>query len=291
MAKTKVLVTGATGNVGKAVINALLKQQNKLAVFAGVRRPEDALRDPLLQCVQPVFFDFEKPESYTPALVNCDVLFLLRPPQLADVKKFIKPLVRSAVAKEVEHIVFLSVQGAEDNRFIPHHKIEKLILNSGISYTFLRPAYFMQNFTTTLHDDLVKNSRIFLPAGKAKFTLIDVRDIGEVAAVILAATDRHVNKAYDLTSNEALNFKEMAEKLSDGLNEQITYVSPGLLQFYREKRKENTPVGFILVMMMLHFLPRFQKQPPLTDCVKMLTGNDPITFEQFVLDHRNQLLT
>ncbi|MDP5140566.1 MAG: NmrA family NAD(P)-binding protein, partial [Spirosomaceae bacterium] len=92
-------------------------------------------------------------------------------------------------------------QGAEDNSVIPHHKIERLIIDSGISYTFLRPAYFMQNFTTTLRKELVENNRIFLPAGEAKFTLVDVQDVGKVAAETLLSSDKHVNIGYDLTSN------------------------------------------------------------------------------------------
>ncbi len=68
----------------------------------------------------------------------------------------------------------------------------------------------MQNFTTTLRDDLVKKRLIYLPAGKAKFTLIDVRDIAEVAAHILINTDNHVGAAYELTSNEKYTFDEMA---------------------------------------------------------------------------------
>jgi len=128
-----------------------------------------------------------------------------------------------AVSCSVNHIVFLSVQGVEKSNTIPHQKIEKLITASKIPYNFLRPAYFMENFTTTLHTDLAKEHKIFLPAGNAKFTLIDVTDIGKVAAKILTETEKHLKKAYDLTNYEELSFSEMAYKLSKGLNLRITY--------------------------------------------------------------------
>jgi uncharacterized protein YbjT (DUF2867 family) len=170
--------------------------------------------------------------------------------------------------------------------FVSQYKIEKLIVESNIPYTFLRPAYFMQNFTTNLRHDLVKNKKIVLPAGNEKFTLIDVTDVGEAAAKILTETSRHINQCYELTCNENLTFAEMAIKLSEGLNTIIVYESPNLLQFYIAKRKENLTVTFILVMIMLHYLPRFQKSPHTTDCIECILHKLPKSFEQFIAQNQ-----
>ena len=96
----------------------------------------------------------------------------------------------------------------------------------------------MQNFTTTLRRGLVHKQIIFLPAGNAKFTLVDIRDIGDVAAVILTNTASHINKSYELTCDQKPGFQQMADKLSAGLATKINYQSPGLLNFYFTKRKE-----------------------------------------------------
>ena len=234
-------------------------------------------------------FDFNEKATFETAFENCDVLFLLRPPQISDVEKYFKPLIIAAKQKGIEHIVFLSVQGAEKSKFIPHHKIEKLIVESKIPYIFLRPAYFMQNFTTTLRSDLVFKKRIFLPAGNAKFTLVDVNDIGNVAALIISNTTKHRNVCYELTCNEKLTFKEMAAKLSIGLGVNIKYTATSLFQFYRAKRKEGIARPLIFVMMMLHYLPRFQREPKITQCIKNITGNEPITFEAFIHNNKNLL--
>jgi len=191
----------------------------------------------------------------------------------------------------VKHIVFLSVQGVEDSKIIPHHKIEKLIVDSKIPFTFLRPAYFMQNFTTTLHTDLVKKQRIFLPAGEAGFTLIDVGDIGAVAAKILTEPKNHINKSYELTNNEILTFAEMARIISKGIGKIIDFISPNLIRFYWTKRKENVPSMFILVLIMLHYFPRFKKTPQTTPWVKIITGHEPTSFDNFVLQNKAQLLS
>lgn len=185
--------------------------------------------------------------------------------------------------------MFLSVQGVETSKIIPHHKIEKLIVDSKIHYTFLRPAYFMQNFTTSLRKDLVNNHRIYLPAGQAKFTIIDAQDIGSVTAEVLIETQNHINKSYELTNNETLTSSEMAEKISAGIGKNIKFISPNLLQFFLTKRKENISSMLIFVMIMLHYFPKFQKTPKTTECVKIITGQEPKSFDEFVLANKHQL--
>lgn len=285
---TKVLITGATGNVGTAVLAALQNIVHALDVYAGVRN----LNADKIKLGQYntgfVQFDFTDISTYLTALEGCDVLFLLRPPQISEVKKYFQPMLETCVAQGVKHIVFLSVQGVESSSIIPHHKIEKLIVDSKIPYTFLRPAYFMQNFTTTLRDDLVQKKQIFLPAGNAKFTLIDVRDIGLVAAKILVNNTLHINKSYELTNKEKLTFAEMAAKLSSILGVKIQFISPNLIRFFLTKRKEKMPVMLILVMIMLHYLPRFQQEPAITDWVEKITGREAISFEQFIKDNLKQ---
>lgn len=286
---TKVLITGATGNVGREVLNALMKMEHSLEIFAGVK---DKVKDKSRlanSSINYVHFDFSDFTSYDAALRNCDILFLLRPPQLSEVEKYFTPVVNACKLAGVKHIIFLSVQGVESSKIIPHHKIEKLIVESGITYTFLRPAYFMQNFSSTLQNDLVNKKLIYLPAGKAKFTLIDVADIGAVTANIVTQLKEHINKSYELTCYEKLTFSEMAHILSEKLGTEIRYISPNLLSFYRTKRKEKVPTMIILVMIMLHYLPRFKKEPRTTDWVQKITKQAPKTFEQFVVENKNLL--
>lgn len=277
-----ILITGATGNVGWATAQALATRPDGLRAVAGVRNPERETAKFRQLGVDVVAFDFADIGSIEEALRQCEVLLLVRPPAISNVTKFFEPLIQHAIACKVKHMVFLSVQGAEASSVIPHHKIEKLIIESGISYTFLRPAYFMQNFTTSLRADIVKRDRIFLPAGQAKFNLIDVDDIGRVAAVVLAQPAQHINKAYDLTNGEQLTFSDMASQLSATLGRTIVFVSPNLVQFFWQKRREKMPLPLIFVMMMLHFLPRLQKPLPLSHHVAHLTGQPPRSFTDFI---------
>lgn len=284
-----ILLTGASGNVGLEIIKNFSQKNDNVRLLAGVR--DKSVDHQILEQygVASIYFDFGDRQSIEEAFSSIDTLFLLRPPQLADVKKYFAPMIEIAVGKKVGHIVFLSVQGAQSNPYIPHFKIEKLIEKSGIPYTFLRPAYFMQNFTTTLRKDLVENDRIYLPAGKSKFTLIDVEDLGRVASIILKNPDRHRNQAYDLTNQEQLDFGKMAEILTEVLGKKINFSSPNLISFYLKKRKEKVPRMFILVMIMLHYLPRFSSTSETTNWIEEISGKEPKTFLEFVVSNQNLL--
>ncbi len=285
----KMLITGATGNVGMEVIKSLDTLNHNYRVYLGVKNGQAEKLKMKSFNGQLIEFDFTNSNTFRLALMDIDVLFLLRPPQISEVQKYFEPLIESAIKNGVKHIVFLSVQGAQNSKIIPHHKIEKLIVASKIPYTFLRPAYFMQNFTTTLFSDLKSKNKIYLPAGKAKFTLVDVADIGEVAAKILIEPVNHRNQIYELTCNEKLTFAEMAVKLSNGLGKMIKYESPNLISFFVTKKKDKMPSMLILVMIMLHYFPRFQKEPNTSDCIASILNKQPKTFDQFIFENRSYL--
>lgn len=287
----KLLVTGATGNVGSELIRQLALDKHPLEVIAAVRDPQkvsssisnadDGLRA----------LDMTDESTFKSCLSGIDLLFLVRPPQLSQAKKHFKPFMDAAEAAGVKHVVFLSVQGAAENSMIPHHMIEKIIEESTMTYTFLRPAYFMQNFLTTLKKDLVENSMIYLPAGTAKFSIIDVRDLAAVAAEVVKRPGEHSNRAYDLTNNELLSFEDMAQQLSEVLGRNIRYSSPSLFHFYLHKKKEGEPLAYILVMIMLHYLPRYSAPPGLSSFVEEITGKEARSFRQFAEEHRAKMIS
>jgi uncharacterized protein YbjT (DUF2867 family) len=277
-----ILITGASGNVGRETVKALVgKNDPDLQVFVGLRHPQADAGLFSGMPVKKVAFDFLDLDTFEPALAGIEVVFLLRPPQLSDAKGIFGPFIEQARHLGVRHVAFLSVQGADTSTMIPHHKIEKLLEASGIAYTFLRPAYFMQNFTTTLLPDIRTRRRIYLPAGEAKFSLIDLCDVGRVAAEVLAKPKNHINKSYDLTNGELMTFREMAGQLSETIGKTIKFESPGPVRFLWHKIREGTPTMLALVMIMLHYLPRFSKPPMLSDWVAQITGRVPITFAEF----------
>lgn len=286
----RVLVTGATGTVGCEVIKAIKALDFPIQIKAGVReltKKQSLFSEHDLQYVK---FDYTNFASFTPALFECDTLFLVRPPQIANVPKYFYPLIDVAKKIGIQHIIFVSVQGVEENPGIPHFKIEKCIVDSKIPYTFLRPAYFMQNFLTSLKSELVQKKRIFLPAGNTRFTMIDVEDIGRVTAKVLESPEKYLNKSFDLTCDEKLNFKEIAEKFSKLLGTTIKYISPNLLRFYVTQRWNKLPTRYILVLILLHYFPRFQKEALTSQWVSEITLQPAGTFSAFLERNKSQWL-
>ncbi|ADR21320.1 NAD(P)-dependent oxidoreductase [Marivirga tractuosa] len=285
-----ILITGATGNVGQAILSSFLIGNFEAKIIAGIRNPDDLKEQEKLP---PPFlkqeFDFGKTEKFSRYLDGIDVLFLLRPPNIADVKAVFKPLIVAAKEANVKHIVFLSVQGAEKQSYIPHHKIEKLIVESEIPYTFLRPAYFMQNFITTLRKDIVGKGMIYLPAGDAKFTVVDVKDVGAVAAEILLNASDHQNQAYELTNSELLSFSEFAEQISEVVDKEVKFISPNLLAFIVRKLKEGHSFTYIFVLIMLHYFPRFKESPETSKEVEHFLKRKPINFREFLDREKTKL--
>ncbi|QLE00433.1 NmrA family NAD(P)-binding protein [Galbibacter sp. BG1] len=279
----RVLVTGATGNIGSEVVFYLSELNLKLDLTLGVRHLDSAKEKfyhiPTLQYRN---FDFAEPNTFRSALEGVEILFLLRPPQIADVDTYFKPLLEAAKLNGIHKIVFLSVQGAEKSKMIPHYKIEKLILKLGFEYIFIRPSYFMQNLTTTLLPEIKAKRQITLPAGNAKFTWVDVKNIGETIALAIKNFDDYKNKALEITGTEHKNFYEVTELMSTIVGEQITYRSINPISFYIVKRKEGLSREFTLVMLLLHFLPRFQKTPNLSNEYQNLTGKEPTSLEEFI---------
>ena len=285
MPKTTILITTPLGNVGLETLRALAKrpQRPQLRLIAGVRNPEKD-RPTLTTLADDVIrFDFADPAMFDAALSGVDRVLLVRPPQLADVDLYFRPFIGALKRSEVQQVVFLSLQGVENNAITPHYKIEKLILEAGIPYTFLRPSFFMQNLSTTHRAEIADRAEIYIPAGNGRTSLIDVVDIGEVAALALAdPTGRYLNNGYELTGTEALTYAEIAQILTDVLGRTITYKDPSVLAFiWRKWWKEKMPLSFVLVMVALYTVARLGKAAGITAVFQALTGHAPRTFRQF----------
>lgn len=279
----KILVTGASGNVGKSIIKYLSSRPEKAEIIAGVFNLKlEEKKSNEFSSLQFRELNFEKQTTFYEALKGIDTVFLLRPPHLSDIQKYFHPFLHEMENQGVKKIVFLSVQGAEKSKVIPHNKIERLIQNHDFEYIFVRPGYFMQNLSTTLLPDIRDKNKIFLPAGNAKFNWVDIENIGELTAELILNFDNYKNQAIEVTGTEQLGFKKVSETLSGIIDTNVTYESPGLLNFYRTKKKAGMKRGMILVMIMLHFLPRIQKQSTLSDSFQIIIKKQPTLLYDFL---------
>jgi len=269
-----VFVTGATGNVGVEVVAQLVERD--IPVKAAMLRGRNAS---VPEGVTPVEFDFEDPSSFGPALEGVDRVFLMRPPHMADAKAF-TPFIEATKAAGIRQVVFLSVQGAGQNIFVPHHGIEVLLKKSGLAWTFLRPSFFMQNLTTTHLADIRDHDEIYVPAGGGRTNFIDVADIGEAAAACFA-TPGHDHMAYEVTGTEALTYDQVAEVLSAVCGRRITYPRPSAKQFKNHMREAGHKDDFVKVTGMIYAIAKFGMAAGTTDTFETLVGRKPHTLREW----------
>ena len=282
-----ILITGATGNVGRSVLDYLSVQLSGRIIYAGVRHIESA-KEKLKHFTEIQFrtFDFQNPDTFKNAFDQIETLFLLRPPNIADVAEVFEPMLKTAKANGIKNVVFLSVQGVEKSSVIPHYKIEKLIVALNFQYTFLRPSYFMQNLITTLYPEIKAKNSITLPAGNAKFNWVDVKDIGAMAAEVIQEIALHSNKIYTLTGSENLSFETVVSRINQKLQTSIEYKRVNPISFFIQKKQEGVPTAMVIVLIVLHFLPRFQKEPEIHNDIASLLHRKPINLDAFIQRHK-----
>ena len=280
MPANRILVTGATGNVGKVVVCDL--QARGQHPVAATLNEQDAQRAP---CdVEQVAFDFGRPETFAPALRGIDRLFLMRPPQIADVERYLHPAIDAAKTAGVKQIVFLSLMGV--NPRVPHYKVEQKLLASGIPWTFVRPSFYMQNLESFYRDDIRLRDELFVPAGRARTSFIDVRDIAAVCALALAEPG-HENKAYTLTGSEALDYYEVADIFTKAQGRKIAYLRPTPAEYAARQQAIGVEDEFIAVMRSLYWTVRLGIGKKITPELGQLLGRPPITMAQYAADFKD----
>lgn len=274
--------TGATGTVGSAVVSHLVERG--VDVIAAVRSGDAAQGLP--PGVEPRAFAFgSDPAALDAALEGADRLFLLRPPAIADVQGQLFPLIDAALGRGIRQIVFLSLQRVQGNRSTPHHAVEKYLRERRAPYTFLRPNFFMQNLSTTYADEIRRISRIFVPAGGSRTALIDARDIGRVAAVTFDEPG-HIGKAYTLSGEQSLSYRNVAAIVTEVLGREIVYARPSEREYLEKLAADGWPQDYIDVQKMIYRVVRLNVSAFPNRMVRKLTGAPATTFRQFVEDHR-----
>lgn len=278
----KILVTGATGTVGTEVVKQLAESGVEVrAAVRSIEKAEKKFRHPNVESVE---IEFNDPESLDAAFKGIEQVFLLTP-FTDDQVDFAHMLVEAAHEHGVQHIVKLSVAGADLDPGIQfgrwHRETERCIKASGIPYTFLRPGSFMQNFINYFPPE---GGKIQLPLGEGKVSYIDVRDIAAVAAKALTEKG-HEGKIYTLTGPEALSVAEVAEILSKVLGKHIEYVDVPEEEERHSMIEMGMPEWMADAMMELHRFGKAGHAAAVTDTVERITGKKPKTFLEFAKDY------
>ena len=282
----KILITGATGNVGLSTLK-LLESRNYtgVEVVAAVRDIERARKIEGIENCNFCHFEFDEPATYDKALEGVTRIVLIRPNQVSDVSRYIFPFLAKAEKMGVKHIVFISIAGAERNRIFANHRTENHFKKLSIPSTILRPSLYMQNLSTLHRHDILLHDKINIPAGQGLVNYIDVRDVAEAIVAILF-NSAHENQAYDITGPEPLDFYQIAKIFSNELGREIKYARPSTIRFVRQKMLDKKQLLYVVTLSLLYSAARNGKMNYANDIFQLITGHKPRNLSDFVHEYR-----
>jgi len=274
-----IVVTGATGQVGGAVVEALAARG--MLVRAASREPG---KYPRVKNVTPVKLDYHQVSTIGPALAGVDGLFLIALPLDPKAPKVLAPVIDRAQTAGVKHIVLHSALGVDLNEEAPLRQVELYLMTSGVPYTILRSNFFMDNFTSGSIGPMIrKENGIYLSAGEGKTSFIATRDIAAVATA--AFEEGLVGREFNLTGPEALDHYLVAEIIGEVAGRTITYHPVAEENFLELLRERGLPEPQARYLAGLYGLVREGKMARVTGDVFEVTGHEPLRFAEFAADH------
>jgi uncharacterized protein YbjT (DUF2867 family) len=269
-----ILVTGATGSLGRAMV-AVLKAKG-FAVRAAARNPAKLAFPP---GVTTVAFDYTNRASHAPALAGIEGLVLISPPLDPEVPAKVNPVIDAAKAAGIRHIVMVSAIGVDAVEGAPLRLVERHLMASGVPYTILRPNFFMENFSTGFLAPMVKGGGIYLAAENAKTSFISVADIAAVAAV--AFQEGLAGKEYTLTGPEALDHTAVTALISQATGKTVAYHAIPEEAMLAGMRGAGMPESAVQYAGMLYGATRAGYTAGVTPQVETLLKRKPTTFATF----------
>lgn len=281
-----ILVTGATGTVGKLVVAELLRSGAR--VRAGVRSVSKAA--PLKNMgAQVVELDYARQSTITLAFTGVDRLFIVTPLDNRMVQ-FTEQLVAEAQKVGVKHIVKLSAVGASIRSLLSlakwHGEAEQIVANSGVPFTIIRPAMFMQNFVTMFGASIRDDDIIYAAAGEGKVPFIDARDIARVVAKVIL--EKHTDRIYTLTGSEVLSFSDVALILRKTLKREIEYAAVSQEGARSGMEGLKMPSWMVEAFLEMWSAVRAGHFSVLSSDYKTVTGLAPVLFCDFAVDYKEK---
>lgn len=248
------------------------------------RSQEDAGKVPA--GVEVAIADFADRGSLDRAVDGVEKVYLVCSP-IPQLVEFESNMIEACRTGGVRHLVQSSALGADtyDKSFPRWHRaVEERVRASGLPATILRPESFMQNIATYFAGTINSQSAFYAAGGSAPIGFVDARDVGAVAAKVLTS-EGHAGKTYTVTGPEALDYSEVAEKLSALLGTPVKYIALTQEQLRQSMRDMGMPDWQVEALADLQAYYTDGPGAKVTGDVRAVLGREPIRFEQFLRDY------
>jgi uncharacterized protein YbjT (DUF2867 family) len=277
----RILVAQATGRIGRDVVARL--SERGCDVIAGTVRPDRAAL--LFGSDVDVEQLYHRSEAYDATAMRADRILLIPPPldPLADEE--LGPFLDAAAGAGVQHIVLLSAMSLEWRSHVALRRVERLVRDTGIPCTFIRPNWFMQNFLAGyLSDPIRQTSSFALPLDSSPVSFVDAGDVAAVVVETLCG-DFEDGDTWTLTGPAALTLDEAARILSDAVGREITYRPVDDDEMRSLLNCCGWPPERAEVAIGLFRSMRNGERADVTDTIETLLGRPPRDFASFARDN------
>jgi uncharacterized protein YbjT (DUF2867 family) len=271
------LVTGATGTTGMEVLRALKDRGAEARALVRDETKAHHLRD---LGFTPVTGDLGDPRTLGPALEDVERAYLVAPasPMQSELEL---AFLETAKGAGVKHVVKLSVIGASEEapgRFARSHgRVERALKESEMAWTLLRATGFMQN-------TLGWGGTFYTPVPDAAFSIVDARDVAEVAALALTG-DGHEGRAYGLSGPEAISYRDQAKRLFAAAGREVEVAEVPVEAVKRELVRAGVPPWNAEGLAELFELYASGGATMVTSGVQDALGRPPRDLDTFAADH------
>ena len=244
----KIAITGATGQLGNLIIEQLLQltaAQNIVALVRNVDKAEHFKT----QGIELREFDYDRPETLVPALLGIDKLLLISANEIGRRTPQHQAVIDAAKVAGVPYLAYTSLLRADTSPLglaQEHRETEKLIQDSGITYTFLRNNWYSENYLAGVAHT-IEIGTLFGAAQDGRISSASRIDYAEAAAKVLTSTG-HENKTYELAGSESFSLSDLATFIGQAVNKDIIYQNLSAEEYTQGLTQAGLPAGLVDVI-------------------------------------------
>ena len=277
--KPVTLITGANGKTGSRVATILQKQQYPVRLAGRTKASLSGSGDNY------VYFDWYDSDTYAQALKNVNQVYLVVPVMDMNPEEVMIPFIKEALWSGVKRFVLLGSASIDENGPI-FGKVHQYLKAHAPEWAVLQPSYFMENFTEGPHRETMKQlGKIYSATADGKIGFVSADDIATVAFRALTDVIPH-NTEHMITGPETLSYGQVSNIISRIMGQSIQHESLSDDELRNSMIQAGMPEDYATALAGLDIAIREEgREDQVTDTVLRLTGNSPISLEQFVQNH------
>jgi NAD(P)H dehydrogenase (quinone) len=220
-----IVITGATGQLGRHVLEALLERDVPAEDIVATGRSIEKLADFAARGVQVKAMDYTDPASVAEALQGAQKVLLISGSEVGQRVEQHRTVIEAAKAAGVELLAYTSIANADTTKMklaVEHQETERILREAGVPFALLRNSWYLENYTDQLPGTLAQGG-IAGSAGEGRVSAASRADYAHAAAAVLVADDDQAGKIYELGGDEPFTMAELAAEISAATDREISY--------------------------------------------------------------------